>query len=126
MSKGDKDFNTINVRRTARFRRIILDKGVVTQATNINTAVTINKSAGIITTVNSTLEPNGNASFIVNNYEVKADSVVLGNIVNYNGTQGAPFARIQNVTSGSFTVALRNVDDTNALNGSLKFAYTVL
>jgi hypothetical protein len=126
MSKGDKDFNTINVRRTARFRRIILDKGVVTQATNINTAVTINKSAGIITTVNSTLEPNGNASFSVNNYEVKADSVVLGNIVNYNGTQGAPFARIQNVTSGSFTVALRNVDDTNALNGSLKFAYTVL
>lgn len=126
MSKGEKEFNSLNVRSTASFRRIRLDRGVVTQATNINTAVTINKAAGIITTVTSTLATNGNASFSVNNSEVRSDSVVLGNIVNYNGTQGAPFARIQNVTSGSFTVALRNVDDINPLNGSVKFAYSVL
>jgi hypothetical protein len=126
MTKTDKDFNSLNVRGSARLESINLEKGAVTQATSISTAVTLNKSAGIITAVSSTLGTNGNANFTVNNSSVMADSVVLCNIVNYSGSQGAPFSRVQNVTQGSFGVSLRNVDDINALNGIVKFAFSVL
>jgi len=126
MAKTDKDFNSLNVRGPSRFESVHLEKGTVTQGTNISTAVTLNKPAGVITTVSSTLAANTNASFTVNNSAVSADSVVLGNIVNYSGSQGAPFARVQNVTQGSFAVSLRNADDVNALNGVVKFAFSVL
>lgn len=105
---------------------ISLKKATVTQATAITSGVTINSPAGVITTVSSTLATNGNAAFSVSNSFVKADSLVLGNIVNYAGSQGAPFARVQNVQNGSFSVAIRNVDDVGALNGAIKFGYSIL
>ena len=105
---------------------ISLKKATVTKATAITSGVTLNSPAGVITTVSSTLATNGSASFSVGNSFVKADSLVLGNIVNYSGSQGSPFARIQGVTNGSFSVAIRNVDDVNALNGAIKFGYSIL
>jgi hypothetical protein len=105
---------------------ISLKKATVTQATAITSGVTLNSPAGVITTVSSTLSTNSSAAFIVSNSFVKVDSLVLGNIVNYAGTQGSPFARVQGVTNGSFSVVIRNVDDVNALNAAIKFGYSIL
>ncbi|NBO99346.1 MAG: hypothetical protein EBU90_04360 [Proteobacteria bacterium] len=105
---------------------ISLRKATVTQTTAITSGVTLNSPAGVITTVSSTLATNGNTSFSVGNSFVKADSLVLGNIVNYAGSQGAPFTRVQGVTNGSFSVAIRNVDNVNPLNGAIKFGYSIL
>lgn len=103
-----------------------ISKATTTQTGNITSACTLNSPAGVITTVSSTLATNGNASFTVNNSYVNSSSVVLGNIVNYSGSNGAPFARVQNIASGSFGVVIRNVDDVNPLNGIIKFGFTVL
>jgi len=107
-------------------KAISLSKATVTQATAITSGVTLNSPAGVITTVSSTLVTNGNASFSVSNSFVRADSVVLGNIVNYAGNQGAPFARVQGIDDGSFSVAIHNVADSGALNGAIKIGYSIV
>lgn len=125
MAKSDKDFNNLNVRGQTTLESVSLDKGTVTQTTNITTSVTLNKAAGVITTVSSTLAANTSATFTVNNSVVKADSVVLGNVVNYGGT-GSVTAHVHSVAAGSFSVVLRNVHDSAALNAAVKFAFSVL
>jgi len=107
---------------------ISIRKATVTQATAITSGVTLNSPAGVITTFSSAnlLSTNGNASFSVNNSFVNSDSLVLGNIVNYAGSTGAPVARVQGVTNGSFSVVIRNVDDVYPLNGAIKFGYSIL
>jgi hypothetical protein len=106
--------------------QIALGKSSVTQLTSITTGVTLNASAGVITTVSSTLAADTSATFTITNSNVQASSLVLANVVNYSGTQGAPVLRVQNVTGGAFSVVLRNVDDTDALNGIMKIAFIVL
>lgn len=106
--------------------RINITKAAVTQLTSITTGVTLNAGAGVITTVSSTLAADTTASFTVTNSAVSSSSLVLANIVNYSGSQGSPDVRVQNVTNGAFTVAVRNVDDTDALNGILKIAFVAL
>ena len=88
-------------------------KTLVTQITNINTNVTINAGAGIITTVSNPLLGNlGVGIFTVNNSIVRATDSVLCNIVNYSGTfitNGIPIVYVINVTNGSFDIVVINI-----------------
>ena len=112
MSRLSKTFAQINS------DEVNITKSTVTQLTNITTAVTINSSAGVITTVSSTLASNTSASFTVNNSKVDANSVVLANVSNYSGT-GNPVLHIHSVSAGSFQIVLRNVSDSAAFNAAL-------
>lgn len=106
-----------------------LPKDTQTQLTDINTAVTSNSISGIITTVSATNPAGAAESFTVNNDRVKATSVVLVNTVAYSGTitsNGLPIAIVQNIQAGSFDITLLNAHHTQALNGTVAIAYTVL
>jgi len=107
-------------------QRLSIDKGSITQGTSITTGVTLNKPAGIITTVSTTLATRGNTSFTVTNNYVSSDTLVLASILNYSGSNGQPTVRANTVTDGSFNITLSNADDISALNGAVKIGYTLL
>lgn len=106
--------------------KLTLSKGSVTQATSITTAVTCNASAGYITTVSTTLAANGSATFKVNNTHVSTDSCVVANISNYAGTTGIPVITVDNVAAGEFSITVTNVNDTNALNGTIRISFIIV
>ena len=54
--------------------------GTVTQTGNKASAVTINKTAGTITTTNAQMAPNAKVAFVVNNSQVSALDTVIVNI----------------------------------------------
>jgi len=126
MSKVFKKYGALEVSGLSELNKVNVTKATVGQLTNISTAVSINASAGIISTVSTTLTTNGTALFAVSNSHVEPESVVLANIVNYSGNQGAPSVRVQSITQGSFSVSLRNGSWTDALNGVVKVGYLVL
>lgn len=90
-----------------------VSKGTVTQLTSASTAVTLNKEAGVITTVSLTNAANASVEFQVNNSSVKADSVVLATI-SYDGAviTERPVVSIRDVAAGSFSVTITNFGAT--------------
>lgn len=106
---------------------VTLSKGVVTQASAITNAVTLNMPAGDVITVSLTTALSTTAgTFTVNNNYVKADSIVLANIIDYTGTTGFPAIFIDDVVLGSFKVTVRNLDTVNALNGIITVGFAVM
>lgn len=105
-------------------------QATVSQATNSSTAVTINASSGVISTVTLTAAARSiDGTFTVNNSCVTSASVISLTVGNYSGTyftNGTPDVRVGSVSSGSFTVSILNIDNTNALNGSIKIYFTAL
>lgn len=111
------------------FNTPLVTKANVTQGTSITTGVTANGSAGIITTVSSTLAAETTAEFTVTNSSVSASSVVLVSVADYSGTYGTngiPVVSVDTIGAGSFKVDLTNTHGTNALNGIVKIAYLVV
>jgi hypothetical protein len=102
------------------------NKGSVTQATNLSTAVTLNSFVGTINTVSTTLATAGSSSFACNNSNVTPNSIVFATLQKYSGSNGAPKINVSNITSGSFTVNVQNVHDTAALNGVLTVGFMVV
>lgn len=101
-------------------------KGSVTQLTSIVTGVTLNGSAGVITTVSSTLAADSFTSFVVTNSSVGTDSEILCTVQDYSGTTGLPRAYVKTITNtGTFTVVLQNVGNA-ALNGVVKVGFLVI
>lgn len=117
--------NTINpTAGTLEADKLVLTKAVVTQGTSKTTAVPITTFTGIITTVALSDAANGSFSFDVTNSAIAATNVVLVS-VDQNGSTG--FAAVSAGTSaGKFTVKVKNVDASAALNAAIKIHYTVL
>jgi hypothetical protein len=116
-----KNFGTINA------QRINMDeKGSITQATNLTTAVTLNKPIGSIVTVSTTLAAAGSSSFTCNNTSVDDDSIVFCTLQKYTGSNGFPKVNITNVAAGTFVVNIQNVHDSQALNGILTIGFMVV
>ncbi len=94
------------------------EKGAITQATSITTAVELNKTAGVITTVSSTIAAGASAVFTVNNSNVTADSVIT--VTGVNTGNGILFAKLNAAPgTGSFVVKLMNIHATAAFNSAL-------
>lgn len=100
-------------------------KGEATQGTSITTAVELNASSGIITTVSTTAGAHSLTVFTVNNSAVTATSIVIANIVNYSGTTGNPSIMVEEIAAGSFKIAISN-GGTGALNGILKIGFVII
>lgn len=117
--------NTINpTAGTLEADKLVLTKAAVTQGTSKTTAVPITTFTGIITTVALSDAANGSFSFDVTNSAIAATNVVLVS-VDQNGSTG--FAAVAAGTSaGKFTVKVKNVDASAALNAAIKIHYTVL
>ena len=101
------------------------DKGTVTQATNVTTAVTLNTLSGQITTQAQTLAADAENTFTVNNSKVLAGSLVFLEPVYPAASNGVPVAHVGVVADGSFTVILTNAG-TAALNAAVKINFLVL
>jgi hypothetical protein len=101
----------------------------VAQATNVNTAVTINGASGVITTQSaSTAAVSAEVGFTVTNSAVASTSVVLARVVAYSGTyhtNGQPDCEVTAVSGGSFNIRIVNRDTANALSGTMKLHFLV-
>lgn len=83
-------------------------QGTVTQATSKSTAVTLNKSAGQITTNNAALNANTTVTFTFNNSTISANDTVIVTVA-AGATAGGYNAWITGLTAGAATIALRNI-----------------
>lgn len=109
-------------------------KATVTQITSITTTVSIDSTAGVIETVDIAggIGAEGSAAFTVENDRVTASSVVLVNVVEYNGTYGTnglPFVNVEAITGGgtpSFDIRIINAHSSNALDQELFIAFLVI
>ena len=122
---GNTSIIQTTLRGNVNFTAAILDKGTVTQAGAITTAVTINKSAGVITTVASTLGAGSNAAFIVNNSFCLATSVIQlceDDVL----TAGWAKANVQNIIPGSFEINITNIHALNAFNNTINIHFIIV
>jgi hypothetical protein len=99
--------------------------GTVTQQNNKATGVTINKTAGTITTANAQMSPNAKVAFVVTNSQVSALDTVIVNIASGATATFAYLIAVVTVTDGAFTINLDNVS-SNAYSDTLKINFAVL
>lgn len=104
--------------------------GAVAQATNVTTAVTLNRRKGVITTQAASAAADASHTFTVNNTLTTVNSVILLTITNYSGTigtNGNPTVIVDNkVAATSFDIIITNTHSANALNGTLTIAYEII
>jgi hypothetical protein len=99
--------------------------GTVTQQNNKATGVTINKTAGTITTANAQMAPGAKVAFVVTNSQVSALDTVIVNIASGATATFAYLIAVVTVTDGAFTINLDNVS-SNAYSDTLKINFAVL
>lgn len=102
-------------------------KSTVTQDIlgDINSAVTINKRAGVITTNSASVGAELTTSFTVNNNTCISDSIVIANIQDYSGSAGNPSIYVDTVATGSFVITIVNASSAAALNGTLGISFVI-
>ncbi len=94
-------------------------QGAVTQATSKSTGVTLNKSAGQITTNNAALASVTNVTFTLTNSLISANDVLILN-VGSGATAGAYNCWVSGLSAGAATITLRNIS-----GGSLSEAVVI-
>jgi hypothetical protein len=99
--------------------------GTVTQQNNKATGVTLNKTAGTITTTNAQMAPSADVAFIVTNSQVSALDTVIVNIASGATATFAYSIAVVTVTDGAFTINLSNMS-SNAYTDTLKINFAIL
>ena len=99
--------------------------GTVTQTGNKASGVTLNKTAGTITTSNAQMAPGALVAFIVTNSQVSALDTVIVNIASGASAAFAYLAAVVSVQNGFFTINLTN-QSSNAYTDTLKINFSVL
>jgi len=104
-------------------------RGTVSQATNINTGVTLNAASGVITTQAAATAAGAiEAGFTLTNSCIVAGSVVTLQIVAYSGTwftNGVPYLVCEAPGAGSVVIKVANIHGANALNGTMEIHFIV-
>jgi predicted ThiF/HesA family dinucleotide-utilizing enzyme len=95
-------------------------QGAVTQATSKSTAVTLNKSAGVITMNNASLATATNATFTLNNSLISANDIIILTIAGGQTTPGSYNVFANALGAGTVSITLRNIS-----GGSLSEAIVV-
>ena len=128
LSDGTITINSGNITGVDSFTadHVFINKGNVTQLTSATTPVTVNASAGIITTVSQTLAASATARFQVNNSEVDANSAVFATVVGYaSGSTGIPHVYVDDVQANQFDIVVANVHASSALNALVEISFVV-
>lgn len=99
--------------------------GTVTQTGSKASAVTINKTAGTITTSNAQMAPGAKVAFVVNNTQVSGLDTVIVNIASGATATFAYLIAVVTVVDGAFTINLDNVS-SNAYTDTLKINFSIL
>jgi hypothetical protein len=101
-------------------------QGTVTQLTNKGTAVTLNKSAGQITTAASTIPANDVATFTLNNSLISAKDTMIVNVGSGATTAGQYTTYVTSLTSGAAIIAVRNLVGTTSPGDTLVLNFSVI
>ena len=88
-------------------------QGSVTQSTSKSTAVTLNKSAGVITLNNATLNATTSVNFTLSNSTISARDTVILTLANSGATAGSYTAIVSALSAGSATITVRNITAGN-------------
>ena len=106
---------------------LVVSKTSITQITSIATGVTANGSAGVITTFSADTGAGAASAFTLTNSSIKADSIVLAQVIDYAGTfgTGLPVVAVDAIAAGSCSIVLMN-PDAAALDNVVKIAFQVL
>ena len=88
-------------------------QGTVTQATSKSTAVTLDKSAGVITLNAAQLNATTSVNFTLNNSTISAKDTVILTLANSGATAGSYTAIVSALTTGSATITVRNITAGN-------------
>jgi hypothetical protein len=102
----------------------LYDKGSVTQAIVSTNPVTLNSRNGIIRTVTLTTAATGQESFTFNNANITDNSTVLLTVEYFSA--GFPVVSFGNLSAGSLTLVISNVDTLNALNDSVRIHFMII
>lgn len=86
-------------------------RGTVTQATSKSTDVTVDSSAGRITTHNASLGADAYETFTVNNTEVTSTDVIVVSI-EFGGSSGNYTVSVTDITNGAFDITIHNNSGT--------------
>lgn len=105
--------------------KVVITKSNVTQLTAITTGVTVAGTAGVITTVSTTVAAGSNASFTVTAPDCLATSTVMLT-VDDSATAGLAKVNVQTVADGSFVVNITNIHGANAFNNVIKIHYLIV
>ena len=84
-------------------------QGTVTQLTSKSTAVTLNKSAGVITMNNASLLTATNVTFTLNNSFISANDTVILTISGGQVTPGSYNVFANALAAGTVSITLRNI-----------------
>jgi len=105
----------------------LYDNGTVTQLTNINTAVTLNTHAGVITTVNAATAPGTPDVFVLNNTNIEANSILLLSVDYPSVGSGTPVVSSQiNSLGNSASIIIRNPDSSGPLDQPLNIHFLII
>ena len=101
-------------------------QGTVTQLTNKGTAVTLNTSAGQITTAASTIPANDVATFTLNNSLISAKDTMIVNVGSGATTAGQYTAYVTSLTSGAAIIAVRNLVGSTSPGDTLVLNFAII
>ncbi len=101
------------------------ETSVVTQITTRATAVTLDATAGQITTDDTSLAAAAEAVFVVNNKYVTAKSVIVISAAS-GQTAGTSVPIVTAVAAGQFSITLTNLHATTADTGAMVINYAII
>lgn len=96
----------------------------VTQTTNRSTGVTLNTTAGQITTDTTSLAAAAEATFVVTNDKVTAKTVPV--IAIASGAVATPIAYVSAVAAGQFSITISNLHASTGETGALVINFVLL
>lgn len=104
---------------------LVVDTGGATgkSGTSSAGAVTLNKSAGLITTESVTTAAGSDYTLTITNSKVLASDLVFANVANGSNTGGSPCISTVTPAAGSLVIKVHNAGAA-AFNGTLKIGYT--
>ena len=104
----------------------LYDTGTVTQLTNINTTVTLNTHAGIITTVSAATASGTPDIFVLMNSNILLTSIILLSVEYPTAGAGVPTVSCEIQFAGSARIVLRNPDSAAALDQPVKIHFMII
>lgn len=115
---------TLSTSGLATIDSMKLDTGTKTAAATAG-AATLNKSAGVITSEALTTAGLAAYTLTLTNSRIAAADQVMVSLQNGTNSQGTPMVGLVTPGAGSVVIIINNVHASQALNGTLKIAYSV-
>lgn len=107
---------------------VVSDEAKVTQLTSVTTGVVSNSYSVAITMFTPSVCATGSTvEFVLTNSRILADSILLCNIIFWNGSNGLPSVYVTSHAVGSCVISLQNNSESGlATDGTIKIGLLVL